>query len=66
MRRDRCGVTPCGGRDALEAQLKEWGIDVEKFRARADKAKTKAKVKLNDKVATLRAKWMKHRRSWRS
>ncbi|MGD0915999.1 MAG: coiled coil domain-containing protein [Thermodesulfobacteriota bacterium] len=40
--------------ETLEAQLKEWGIDLEKFRDRADK--TKAKVKLDNEVATLRAK----------
>ena len=40
----------------LEAQLKEWGIDLEKFRAKADKAKTDEKVKLDNEVATLRTK----------
>ena len=42
--------------ETREAQLKEWGIDLEKFRAKADKAKTEEKVKLDNEVATLRAK----------
>jgi predicted nucleic acid-binding Zn-ribbon protein len=42
--------------ETLEAQLKEWGIDLEKFRAKADKAKTRGKVKLENEVAALRAK----------
>jgi len=42
--------------ETLEAQLKEWGIDLEKFRAKADKAKTKAKVKLDNEVVILRSK----------
>ena len=42
--------------ETLEAQLKEWGIDLEKFRAKAGKTKTKAKVILDNEVATLRAK----------
>ena len=42
--------------ETLEAQLKEWGIDLEKFRAKADKDKTKAKLNLDNEVATLRAK----------
>ena len=37
--------------ETLEAQLKEWGIDLETFRAKAGKAKTKAKVKLDNEVA---------------
>jgi len=42
--------------ETLEAQLKEWGIDLEKFRAKADKTKTEAKVKLDNEVGTLRTK----------
>jgi predicted RNase H-like nuclease (RuvC/YqgF family) len=42
--------------ETREAQLKEWGIDLEKFRAKADKAKTDRKAKLDNEVATLRAK----------
>jgi chromosome segregation ATPase len=42
--------------EKLETQLKEWGIDLEKFRAKADRAKTDRKAKLDNEVATLRAK----------
>ncbi len=42
--------------ETLEAQLKEWGIDLEKFRARAGKTRTNAKVKLDNEVAALRTK----------
>ena len=42
--------------ETLEAQLKEWGIDFEKFRAKAGKAKTNAKVKLDNEIAALRTK----------
>ena len=42
--------------ETRESQLKEWGIDLEKFRAKADKAKTDKKVKLDNEVATLRGK----------
>ncbi len=42
--------------ETLEAQLKEWGIDLETFRARAGRTKTKAKVKLDNEVAALRTK----------
>ena len=42
--------------ETLAAQLKEWGIDLEKFRAKAGKTKTNAKVKLDNEVAALRAK----------
>ena len=42
--------------ETLEAQLKEWGIDLEKFRAKAGKIKTNAKVKLDNEVAGLRIK----------
>jgi regulator of replication initiation timing len=42
--------------ERLEAQLKEWGIDLEKFRAKADKAKTEEKVKLDNEVSGLRTK----------
>jgi chromosome segregation ATPase len=42
--------------ETLQAQLKEWGIDLEKFRAKADKTKTEAKIKLDNEVATLRTK----------
>ena len=42
--------------ETLEAQMKEWGIDLEKFRAKTSKAKTNAKVKLDNEVAALRTK----------
>ncbi len=42
--------------ETLETQLKEWGIDFEKFRAKAGKAKTNAKGKLDNEVAALRTK----------
>jgi chromosome segregation ATPase len=42
--------------ETLDAQLKEWGIDLEKLRAKASKTKTNAKVKLDNEVAALRAK----------
>jgi capsule polysaccharide export protein KpsE/RkpR len=41
--------------ETLEARLKEWGIDLEKFRAKADKTKGKAKAELDREVAALRA-----------
>ena len=42
--------------EALEAQLKEWGVDLEKFRAQADRTKDKAKADLEREVAVLRDK----------
>ena len=42
--------------ETLEARLKEWGIDLEKFRAKADKTKGSAKTELDREVAALRAK----------
>ncbi len=42
--------------ETLESQLKEWGIDLETFRAKADKTKGKAKTELEREVAALRAK----------
>ena len=42
--------------ETLEAQLKEWGLDLEKFRAKTDKTKDKAKAELENEVAALRAK----------
>jgi chromosome segregation ATPase len=42
--------------ETLDAQLKEWGIDLEKFRAKAGKTKTNVKVKLDNEVAALRTK----------
>jgi predicted RNase H-like nuclease (RuvC/YqgF family) len=42
--------------DTLEARLKEWGIDLERFRAKADETKGKAKAEREREVAALRAK----------
>jgi len=42
--------------ETLEDRLKEWGIDLEKFRAKAGKTKSNAKVKLDNEVAALRTK----------
>jgi chromosome segregation ATPase len=42
--------------ETLDAQLKEWGIDLERFRTKAGKTKTNAKVKLENEVAALRTK----------
>ena len=42
--------------EKLETQLKEWGIDLEKFRAKADKTKEKSKAELEREVAALRVK----------
>jgi lambda repressor-like predicted transcriptional regulator len=42
--------------ETLEAQLKEWGVDLEKFRAKADKTNDKVKAELEREVAALRAK----------
>jgi chromosome segregation ATPase len=42
--------------ETLEGQIKEWGIDLEKFKAKAGKTKTNAKVKLDNEVAALRTK----------
>ncbi len=41
----------------LEAQLKNWGIDLEQFKAKAGKTKAETKVKLDQEVAALRTKW---------
>ena len=42
--------------ETLEVRLKEWWIDLEKFRAKADKTKGKTKTELEREVAALRAK----------
>ena len=42
--------------ETLEARLKEWGIDLEKFRAKANKTKDTAKAGLERDVAALQAK----------
>ena len=42
--------------ERLEAQLKEWGIDLETFKAKANKTKSNAKIKLDNEVAALHTK----------
>jgi len=42
--------------ETLEGQIKEWGIDLEKFKAKAGKTKDKAKAGLEREVTALRAK----------
>jgi GTP-binding protein EngB required for normal cell division len=42
--------------ETLEARLKEWGIDLQKFRAKADKIKGTAKAGPEREVAALQAK----------
>ena len=42
--------------ETLEAQLKKWGIDLERFRAKADKTKGQANAEFEREVAALRAK----------
>jgi hypothetical protein len=39
--------------EILDARLKEWGIDLERFRAKASKANGEAKAKLESEVAVL-------------
>ncbi|MGA3084487.1 MAG: coiled coil domain-containing protein [Thermodesulfobacteriota bacterium] len=43
--------------EKMEAQLKNWGIDLEQFKAKAGKTKAETKVKLDQEVAALRIKW---------
>jgi chromosome segregation ATPase len=42
--------------EKLEAQLKEWGMDLEKFKAKADTTKEKRKAEHEREVTALRAK----------
>jgi chromosome segregation ATPase len=42
--------------EKLEEQLKEWGVDIEKLKFRANKAKTDVKTEIDREVSTLRAK----------
>ncbi len=37
--------------ETLEARLKEWGIDLEKFRAKADKTRGTAKAGLESRCS---------------
>ena len=42
--------------ERLEEQLKEWGVDLEKLKSRANKAKADARTEIDREVSTLRAK----------
>jgi hypothetical protein len=42
--------------DRLEEQLKEWGVDLEKLKLRANKVRADAKTEIDREIATLRAK----------
>ena len=42
--------------ERLEEQLKEWGVDIEKLKLRANKAGADAKTEIDREIATLRAK----------
>jgi hypothetical protein len=46
-------------REVLEAKVKEWGIDLKKFRARAARAKGSAKNEIDNDVTVLRSKLAK-------
>ena len=42
--------------ESLEEQLKEWGVDLEKLKSRANKVKADVKTEIDREVSTLRAK----------
>jgi len=42
--------------ERLEEQLKEWGVDIEKLKLRANKTRADAKTEIDREIATLRAK----------
>ena len=42
--------------ERLEEQLKEWGVDLEKLKLRANKVRADAKTEIDREIATLRAK----------
>lgn len=42
--------------ERLEEQIKEWGVDIEKLKLRANKAGADAKTEIDREIATLRAK----------
>jgi nucleotide-binding universal stress UspA family protein len=42
--------------DKVEAQLKEWGTEIDILKAKAEKAKAEAKIKYYEKIKDLRAK----------
>jgi chromosome segregation ATPase len=43
-------------KERLEEQLKEWGVDLEKLKSRANKAKADVKIEIDREVSTLRTK----------
>jgi len=42
--------------EGLEEQLKEWGVDLEKLKSRANKAKADVRTEIDREVSTLRTK----------
>ena len=42
--------------ERLEDQLKEWGVDIEKLKSRANQAKADVKTEIDREVSTLRTK----------
>ena len=42
--------------EKLEEQLKEWGVDLEKLKSRANKAKADVRTEIDREVSTLRTK----------
>ena len=45
-----------GKMERMEEQLKEWGIDIEKMKSRANKAKAEVKAEIDQEVSMLRAR----------
>ena len=42
--------------ERLEEQLKEWGVDLEKLKSRANKARAEAKTEIDREITSLRAR----------
>jgi chromosome segregation ATPase len=42
--------------ERMEKELKEWGVDLDKLKSRANKAKADVKTEIDREVSTLRAK----------
>ena len=42
--------------EKLEEQLKEWGVDLEKLKLRANKAKTDVNTEIDREISTLRTR----------
>lgn len=42
--------------ETMEKQLKEWGVDLDQLKSRANKAKADAKAEVDREVASLRAR----------